>query len=46
MVGAGASIVTMLGKEKGQIENIGKYIAVRHASEIYAKLFWDTIDTV
>lgn len=46
MVGAGAPVVTMLGKEKGQMENIGKYIAVRHASGIYAKLFWDTIYTV
>jgi hypothetical protein len=45
IVGAGVLVVTMLGKEKGQIENIGKYIAVRRASETHAKLFVDTLDT-
>lgn len=39
IVEAGMLVVTMFGKEKGQMENIGKYIAVRNASEKHTKPF-------
>lgn len=45
IVEAGVLVVTMFGKEKVQMENIGKYIAVRRASEIHAKPFVDNMDT-
>ena len=46
IVGADVLVVTMFGKEKGQMENIGKYIAVRHASGNHAKPLLDILDTV